>query len=79
MLDLLAKLPYDKALHYVYGSLLFALTVHALGAALSLMFVAVVAAVKEVYDWFHRDTHTPDLWDFVATVAGALVCASVLL
>ena len=79
MLDLLTKLPYDKALHYVYGSLLFALTVHAIGAAYSLVFVAAVAAIKEVYDYAHRDTHTPDVWDFVATVAGALVCASVLL
>lgn len=79
MLDLLAKLPYDKALHYVYGSLLFALTVHAFGTAYSLIFVVAAASVKEIYDYVHRDVHTPDTWDFVATVAGALVCASVLI
>ena len=78
MLSLLAKLPYDKALHYVYGSVLFSLCYHLLGIGNSLLGVVLVASGKEVYDQMHRDLHTPDFWDFVATMAGALVCASVL-
>jgi hypothetical protein len=38
------------------------------------MVAIVVAAVgKEVYDWFHRDRHTPDVWDAVVTVIGGVV------
>jgi hypothetical protein len=32
--------------------------------------VAVVALAKEGYDYLHKDIHTPDAWDFVATVLG---------
>jgi hypothetical protein len=79
MLSFLAKLPYDKALHYVYGSVLFAVCYHLLGTGNSLWAVCIIASGKEIYDYLHRDSHTPDFWDFVATMAGALVCASTLL
>ena len=79
MFFLLAKLPYDKALHFVYGSLIFAACYHLLGIGNSLLAVCLIASGKEIYDYMHRDSHTPDFWDFVATMAGALVCASTLL
>jgi hypothetical protein len=41
--------------------------------------VLLVASGKEIYDYMHRDSHTPDFMDIVATMAGALVCASTLL
>ena len=72
-------IPYDKALHYVYGSVLFSLCYHLVGCANALLAVCMIAAGKEIYDYLHRDSHTPDFWDFVATMAGALVCASTLL
>jgi hypothetical protein len=39
----------------------------------------LVASGKEVYDYMHRDSHTPDIWDLIATLCGAVVCASVLI
>jgi hypothetical protein len=72
-------IPYDKALHYVYGSIIFAACYHLLGVGNSLLAVLLVASGKEVYDYMYRDSHTPDFMDIVATMAGALVCASTLL
>jgi hypothetical protein len=53
-------IPYDKALHYVYGSVLFSVFYHMLGTGNSLLVVALVASGKEIYDYLHRDSHTPD-------------------
>ena len=78
-LKALANIPHDKALHFIYGSVLFALVVHIVGAGIGLLVVTAVAALKEFYDYMHRNIHTPDVWDFVATVVGALVSASVLI
>ena len=73
-------IPYDKALHYLYGSVIFAVCYHLLlGWSNALWAVAMIASGKEIYDYMHRDSHTPDFMDFVATMAGALVCASTLL
>jgi hypothetical protein len=35
--------------------------------------VAIVALLKEIYDYLHKDIHTPDFLDWVATVLGGLV------
>jgi hypothetical protein len=35
--------------------------------------VAVIAALKEIYDALHPDKHTADFWDWVATTLGGLV------
>jgi hypothetical protein len=72
-------IPYDKALHYVYGSVIFAVCYHLVGVGNSLLAVLLVASGKEVYDYMHRDSHTPDIWDLIATLCGAAVCASVLI
>jgi hypothetical protein len=72
-------IPYDKALHYVYGSVIFAVCYHLIGVGNSLLAVLLVASGKEVYDYMHRDSHTPDIWDLIATLCGAVVCASVLI
>lgn len=71
--QVLAKLnsvPADKVAHFASGVILFAL--------LSwinpyLAFRGVVFAGKEIYDSFHREDHTPDLWDGFATVLGGVV------
>ena len=72
-------IPYDKALHYLYGSVLFAMLYHVFGVGNSLLGVVMIASGKEIYDYMHRDSHTPDFWDFAVTVLGALVCASTLI
>jgi hypothetical protein len=35
--------------------------------------VSLIAALKEYYDYKHKDKHTPDIWDWVATSLGGIV------
>lgn len=66
----LPQLAQDKANHLLYGLLAFTLAAICFGAAVAAAVVVVVAAGKEVFDFVHREAHTPDIGDFVATVAG---------
>ena len=66
----LNAIPTDKVAHFASGVILYALTLHALGPWYALLSVAIVAVVKEGYDYANRDIHTPDVWDAVATIAG---------
>lgn len=67
----LNKLPHDKALHIIVGVLAY-MVFHFVSPVVGLAAAAVAAVGKEVYDWFHRDRHTPDVWDAVATMAGGV-------
>ena len=44
-----------------------------LGVWLPMVPVLIAAVGKELYDARHRDKHTPDVWDAVATTCGGLV------
>jgi hypothetical protein len=66
------NLPYDKALHFIVGVLIYA-AAHFISPVVGMVAVTIAAVGKEVYDWFHRDRHTPDVWDAVATIAGGVV------
>jgi len=70
-MNLLLKLPHDKALHFIVGVLIYA-AAHFIHLVVGMVAVTVAAVGKEVYDWFHQDRHTPDLWDAVATMAGGV-------
>lgn len=78
-------IPYDKSLHALVGAAIFsaAYIIFTLAAlpALQIAAAAVLLAAigKEVYDHLHRDKHTPDFMDAVATIAGGVVCALPLL
>jgi hypothetical protein len=74
---LLNSLPSDKVFHFASGTVLFAMFWHLTGWW-AMLIVAMIAASKEGYDYLHRDTHTPELMDALATIGGAVVCASVL-
>lgn len=78
-------IPHDKALHALGGSLVFAVARLALlvagwnssTARVAAITVAVIVAIgKELYDLLHRDRHTPDVKDTLATAAGALLAMS---
>jgi hypothetical protein len=71
LINVLLKLPHDKALHFIAGVLIYAVA-HFIHPAVGMVAVTVAAVGKEVYDWFRRDRHTPDLWDAVATMAGGV-------
>jgi hypothetical protein len=66
------KVPADKQMHFICGLVIAALLTPLIGAY-SIVVVAVIALLKEIYDYLHKDIHTPDFWDWVATVLGGLV------
>jgi hypothetical protein len=41
--------------------------------AYSIVVVAIVALLKEVYDFLHPESHTADFMDWVATTLGGVV------
>lgn len=76
ILSRLAKIPSDKVLHFACGTILFAVCLPFTSPRGALAIVALVAALKEGYDAMHKDTHTADIWDFIATVAGGATAFS---
>ena len=69
---IVCKVPCDKQMHFICGLVIAALLTPFIGAY-SIVVVAVIALLKEIYDYLHKDIHTPDFWDWVATVLGGLV------
>jgi hypothetical protein len=74
---MLPIIPHDKALHAIYGSalsLVGALLALALGFSVwtgSMALPLIFGVAKEMRDRW-AEAGTPDKWDAVATVAGAL-------
>lgn len=66
------KVPADKQMHFICGLVIAALLTPFIGAY-SIVVVAIIALLKEIYDYLHKDIHTPDFWDWVATALGGLV------
>jgi hypothetical protein len=66
------KVPADKQMHMLSGFIIAAVLTPFIGAY-SIVVVAIIALLKEIYDYLHKDIHTPDFWDWVATVLGGLV------
>ncbi len=69
---IVCKVPCDKQMHFLSGFIIAAVLTPFIGAY-SILVVAVIAALKEIYDALHPDKHTADFWDWVATVLGGLV------
>lgn len=68
----LPTIPHDKAMHVLYGLVAFLLgnALHSWKAGIIL--AALLAVAKELYDkWSGKGT--PDGWDIVATIAGAVL------
>jgi len=72
LLNWLNSIPADKVAHFAVGVLIYA-PLHFIDPVVGLLGVAVVAVGKEVYDYLHRDNHTPDVWDAVATMLGGVI------
>lgn len=66
------NLPHDKALHLIGGVLIYA-AAHFVSPVIGLIAAAVAAVGKEIYDYFNRDKHTPEVMDVVATIIGGLL------
>ena len=66
------KVPCDKQMHFIGGLVIAALLTPFIGAY-SIVVVAIVALLKEVYDFLHPESHTADFMDWVATTLGGVV------
>jgi hypothetical protein len=66
------RVPADKQMHFIGGLVIAALFTPFIGAY-SITVVAIVALLKEIYDYLHKDIHTPDFWDWVATMLGGIL------
>ena len=66
------KVPADKQMHFICGLVIAVLLTPFIGAY-SILVVAVIAALKEIYDALHPDKHTADIWDWVATSLGGVL------
>ena len=73
IINKLNSIPSDKVYHFAGGVLIFAAALPIIGVLSGFLTVVIIGAAKEVYDYLHRDRHTPDVWDAVATVFGGLV------
>jgi len=71
------KLPIDKQAHFWAGAAIAASVTLYAGPLFGLAACVLAGAAKEVYDATGRGT--PDVWDFVATVAGSVVILPILL
>ena len=69
----LPLIPQDKANHFIYGLLIFTMISTILNVVFGLGVCIVAAFTKELYDLQHKQTHTPDIYDFIWTVAGGIV------
>ena len=69
ILSKLNAIPDDKVRHFAVGVVIYAVA-HFAGPVVGMTAVVAAGVVKEIYDYFHKDPHTPDVWDAVATIAG---------
>lgn len=69
---IVCKVPCDKQLHFICGFIIAAVLTPFIGFY-AVVVVAIIALAKEIYDYMHKDIHTPDVWDLVATALGGLV------
>jgi hypothetical protein len=65
-------IPIDKQLHFFVGGTIMGFCAAAFGIGIGIGAVVLIAAGKEIYDYMHRDVHTPDIWDFIATLLGGI-------
>jgi hypothetical protein len=61
----------DKANHFIAGTIIYCLASLFLSPVAALIPVIIIGAAKEVYDKYSKKG-TPDIIDFLYTVAGAL-------
>jgi hypothetical protein len=69
----LPMLPQDKANHFIYGLIIFAVVAIISNAMFGLGVCTIAAFAKELYDLQHVDRHTPDIYDAIWTIAGGVI------
>lgn len=59
-------------MHFACGFIIAAILTPFIGAY-AILVVSTIAILKEIYDYEHKDIHTPDIWDWVATTLGGVL------
>lgn len=68
----------DKLLHFLVGFAIVVLIGPVFGLKYGLFASVGAGLAKEVYDSFHKDKHTVDAWDAMATIFGGSVATIIL-
>ena len=71
-------IPADKQMHFLSGAILGILFASVFGW-ISILIVAIIACLKEIYDYEHKSIHTPDFYDWVATTLGGVLGTVIVL
>ena len=69
---LVGKVAEDKFMHFICGFIIAAVLTPFIGFY-AVVVVAIIALLKEIYDYLHPESHTADIWDWVATTLGGVV------
>jgi len=68
------KIKSDKLLHFIGGMLIQLISSRITPNPIwALLIVIVIGIGKEIYDNQHKECHTPEILDAIATIAGGLV------
>lgn len=79
---IIASIPHDKFLHLTFGIVIsqivsgvYSVIFHPSygGVIIGFLGAFIVGIIKEVYDYFHRDTETPEIMDIEYTTIGAII------
>lgn len=74
---MLPTIPADKANHFIYGLIITAM-IAPVSIWFGLIICAATAGTKELVDLFDPNPNThPDWIDFLATVAGGIICTCI--
>jgi len=69
----LGEIGLDKYMHFIGGTLIFAVSHFVMAPMLALVAVLVMGIAKELYDNAHKAIHTPDYKDALATTLGGVL------
>lgn len=72
-------MPKDKWLHLIAGVLVALIGGLLFDPLTGFVLAAIIGAGKEIHDYVRPESNTPELMDFVATVGGGILGASMLL
>ena len=76
--NLINKIPFDKQQHMLVGVAIFTIMLIFISPTEALIVTSFVAIFKEIYDFYHRNAHTPDLFDALATIILPLLLTIIL-
>jgi len=68
----------DKQAHFFSGYALATTVAIVYGGQIGALAAISAGIAKEMYDYFHKESHTPDVYDFLATALGGIIAAIVV-